>query len=57
MTVNMPIFGTITISPEQIIAGETYVVTAVVTDGPVPVYELSVYSDTTNSGEVTVQWP
>lgn len=56
MTINMPVFGQITITPEKIIAGENYTVTAVVADAPVPVYEVSNYSDEIYSNEVRTAW-
>lgn len=56
MTINMPVFGQITITPDKIIAGENYTVTAVVSDAPVPVYEVSNYSDEIYSNEVRTAW-
>lgn len=55
--VNMPVFSSITITPEQIIAGELYTVSVVVSDSPVPVYPVAVYSDEVYSGEERVAWP
>ena len=56
-TVNMPVFGTITITPAQIIAGDIFSVSVVVTDSPVPVYPVSVYSNEIYSGEEHIGWP
>lgn len=53
----MPVFSEVIITPGQIVAGELYSVSVVVSDSPVPVYPVSVYSDESYSGEERVAWP